>query len=439
MIKKAAKVLSIMVFAGVLLIGKNASAEDKYYLGLLIQEESKEPTLLETDPMLKHEIMYDKYKKTHKIPENENVVVLWGGEIKKTDGKYAVFNETSSFAKEKHKETASIKNIEKYMHEKNPEDLAEGVKFLSFDESAPHLHESLEKLADLRHEIPNRIGVIFYCVETGPEVIARYDEVGKHLLAELPKAIDATLNNLNYIKEYSLTKHPSLEAAIGYLTELKVLVANNSSLVEFRDRKLKSMEAVFRELQHLDYIEISEVASTVSVQDSATKETSETKIPLVINRVLDTQQQELITEDQIINTLKVYTGRKDLNTVEELLDVLYGQIAPKLFLEQKDVNLFFQEGLYDYMENNIDKGDNRSMLLIIGAKMWSAGKGSFVYLGRDDLIKIYNTYAETESLVLSGVINDPYKAKVLDKPYGIPVPKEVYYLRNIGRSVFIKN
>lgn len=434
MIKITAKVLSIMVFVSVLLIARDAFAEEKYYLGLLVQEENKEPVLLETDPMLKHDAMYYKYKKTHKMPEDKKLLVLWGGEIKKVDGKYAVFNETSGFVENNFKDLASINNIEKYMREKMPESLTENAEFLRFDESNLHLHESLEKLAELRHEIPNRIGVIFYCVDTGPEVIAKYDEIGKQLLADLPKAINETLNNLNYIKEYSLTDHPSLEAAIGYLIELKVLVASNSSLVEFKDRKLKSMEAVFRELHNLDYIKIVEVEAGPQLAPL-----SETRAPSIDKKAQEFEQQKEITEEQIINTLKAYTGRYDLSTVEDLLDVLYQSIAVKLFMEQKDVDLFFEDGLYDYMEKNIDQGDNRSMLLIIGARIWDSDKSSFVSLKRDNLIKIYNTYAETEHLVLNGQIKDPYKTRVVEKPYSVAVPKEVYYLRNIGRTIIIKN
>ncbi len=432
MIKTTIKSLAILTFLTSSVLAQNK----EYQIGMLI-DASKDPSkveevLLTADPMIKHSSILDKYKKNHQLNNNYKFKVLWGGEIELIDGKFARFNETSGTVNENpsYKETASIKNIEKFIRE-NPHLATQNVEFLKYDKTNEHFNESMIVLAEIRHEIPAKLGMLFAVIEM-PEI--------EEFFVLTPSILDRLLNVLFYVQENSPGKHPMLEELINYCKELLpyFFERNYLAINNFSQTKLKRMMEAFREFQVLEYMDISEISSlktNTMIQN--------TDLAKQLNKKSPISATKLRTTYEAVSMLQDYTGIKDVEDITKLVEIILERIKENGKILQEDVEIIFDTQVFSYLYAQNSDDEAKMMLCVIGALCWDAKEKGIIHLNRDQILNIYNIYADanTNTFIAKGMeqqdnrlLNNTYIRSVM-----MEAPTQIVKTKTLGTFPIIKN
>ena len=472
MIKTTIKSLAILIFLTSSVLAQNK----EYQIGMLI-DASEDPgkveeVLLTADPMIKHESILSKYKRKHQLDKDYKFKVLWGGEIELIDGKFARFNETSGTVNENpsYKETASIKNIENFIR-KNPHLATQNVEFLKYDPTNEHFNESMVMLAEIRHEIPARLGLVFAVIEM--------PEMGD-LFALTPSVLDRLLNVLFYVQENSPGQHPMLEELISYCKELLpyFLEKNYPAINNFSQIKLERMIEAFKEFQNLEYMDIIETPSAYNPQELLDIKTfsntiiltdTQTKIPengpdgeassLTITKpVKDTENNDsnkllntkgpisvtkLRTTYETTSMLQSYTGRQDVDNITKLVEIILEKIKERGNILQEEVEILLDAQVFSYLYLQNADDEAKMMLCVIGALCWDARKSGAINLNRDQLLNIYNIYADANTTTFIARGMERQDNRLLDNTYirsvMMEAPTQIVKTKMLGTFPIIKN
>lgn len=408
-----------LLCAGLMVLANTATAQE-FRVGVLVtqnddqieyDENNDNQALLIADPITKHSFVIELYlNKINKGKEEKDQIkasdltIRWAGELELVENKITKANEMSGLvygkdADPKLREKASIKYLERFIEKRAPHLADKNIQYMT---SIDHLSILLVSLSALRHDIPVKIAAAIMRVTYGitmHKITKNTEPYSEELEKELFLTyLNDLMSDIKEVEKYCPTVIEYISGFKKYTQELIELVELNKPLDDFRDNKMDNMLEELTKFQHLDNLSFIEVNPSP-----------------VISKVRVPMKPMYVGETELVEMLQAYTGNHIMEDVSGLTKEFIKNIADSgAVISQLQADMIFRSGLYEYLENRIDVGNNKELLLILGSMLSAANATNDINLDTAHLLKIGETFAETYSVDFIGSVGEIKDDRITD-------------------------